>query len=445
MKGRKKEPNTLLRQYLKFAAATVASQLVYSLYSLVDGLFVSRGVNEYAMSAVNLALPYTNALFSVAVLFAVGTGTIIAVFLGQGKPEEASRLFSQNLAVLTGIGLLLTVILLCFLDPFTKLLGANELTWQYTRDYLRGLAPFSLCFIISYNMEVLIKTDGFPQKALRTVLFSALCNCVLDYAAIFLLDMGVFGAALATGISQLFGCILYFIHFLGKKTTFRLRRFRFDLRIYRRLIPLGISDGATEICNGLMIFLFNRVILRCLGSDGLVSYAIIAYLNTIVINSMIGASAAAQPLVSFRHGTGETASCRALLRYALRLAAGMEGAVMLLLILAAKPIVSLFLGPESLALSPASVLALRRYALSYAVLGLNVVIGGYLTARERPWGAMTISLGRGFAVQTPVLLALAFFCGGNTVWFTPLVSELICFFLSLLFLRNSRKADRLSA
>ena len=161
---------SLLSQFLHFSAATVASLMVFSLYSIVDGLFVAKGVGEYAMSAVNLAVPFTNVMFSIAVLFAVGTSTIIAIYLGQGSRENANSLFSQNLAVLVVIGLVITALVLIFLEPFAMLLGAKDVTLEYTKDYLRGLAPFAVCFIVSYNMEILVKTDGRPTLAIVTVI-----------------------------------------------------------------------------------------------------------------------------------------------------------------------------------------------------------------------------------------------------------------------------------
>ena len=122
----------------------------------------------------------------------------------------------------------------------------------------------------------LVKTDGFPRLAVISVTTGAVANCILDYIAIFWLDMGVFGAAVATGTSQLITCIIYLAHFFGPKCTFRLRKFRFDPRIYKRLIPIGLSDGVTELCNGLMILIFNRTVQKYLGADGLVTYTVIA-------------------------------------------------------------------------------------------------------------------------------------------------------------------------
>lgn len=114
------------------------------------------------MAAVNLAVPFTNVMFSIAVTFAVGTSTILSIYLGQGNREHANRLFSQNLVLLAIIGLTITALVLVFLEPFALLLGAEEETLGYTMSYLRGLAPFAICFIVSYNLEILVKTDGRP-------------------------------------------------------------------------------------------------------------------------------------------------------------------------------------------------------------------------------------------------------------------------------------------
>ena len=416
----------------------MASQVVFSLYSMVDGLMVSLGVNEYAMSAVNLAIPFTNALFSIAVLFAVGSSTLIAIFIAQEKRHEADTLFSQNFVTLLVIGAIITALVLLFLDPFARLLGADDITLDYVKHYLLGIAPFSVCYLVSYNLEVLVKTDGYPRYALFTVIGGCLTNCVLDYIAIFHLDMGVFGAAVATGISQLVTCISYFIHFFSQKCTFRLRKFRFDPRLYARILPIGLSDGVTELCTGLMIFLFNRTVLRCIGTDGVVTYTVIAYVTTI-INLMVGISQGAQPLVSFQYGREDHAACRKLLRYGLTTVSVLAPVLFALIFLFAPQIVRTYLSHASSELVEYSIHAFRRYSISYLLVGFNIVIGGFLTALERPLPAISISVGRGLVLQSAVLLLFAAVFGGEALWYTPILSEAMCLVLSLVFLRSYRR------
>lgn len=430
---------SLLSNFIRFSTATIASLMVFSLYSIVDGLFVARGVGEYAMSAVNLAVPFMNAMFSIALLFAVGTSTIIAIYLGEGKGENANSLFTQNAVLLLVMGVALSVLVIVFLEPFALLLGAEEMTLPYVKDYLLGLAPFAFCFMVSYNMEILVKTDGHPKVALLTVITGCLANCVLDYVAIFLLDWGIFGAAVATGVSQLLTVVLYLRHFMSKRSTFHFTRFRFDFSIYRRLLPIGVSDSLTELCNGVMIFLFNHTILRCIGERGLVSYTIIAYANTLIINTTMGISQGAQPLISFHYGRKDESSCRKLLKYGLISAAAVSIGCFVVLWIFAPQLTQAFLGLEDLALNEYTVDAFRRYGISYLLLGFNVFIGGYLTARERPRGAIAISTGRGLIVQAAALLTLAATLGGDAIWFTPVISEAVVLVLSLLLLRNVLK------
>ena len=430
------EQRSLLSQFTRFTGATVASLMVFSLYSIVDGLFVAKGVGEFAMAAVNLAVPFTNILFSIAVVFAVGANTIIAIYLGRGEGERADSLLSQNLALLTVIGVAISLLVLVFTVPFARLLGANETTLDYTVHYLRGLAPFALCFIVSYNMEILVKTDGYPRIAIATVVTGCLANCALDYLAIFVLNWGVWGAAVATGLSQLLTCVIYLRHFLCGRSTFHIVRFRMDWRIYRRLLPLGVADGVTELCNGVMIFLFNRIILRCLGDDGLVSYTIIAYVNTLVINTMLGISQGSQPLVSFHYGKEDREGYRKLLRYGFAAVGIMTGVIFTAVMLLAPQVAHLFLGGKNPALNLASTGALRRYALSYLLVGGNILMGGFLTAVERPTGAICISVGRGLVFQASALLVLAFTIGGNAIWYAPVASEAFCFVMAVWFLRR---------
>lgn len=433
------EGRSLLAQFFKFTSATIASLLVFSLYSIVDGLFVARGIGEYAMSAVNLAVPFINLLFSVAVLFAVGTSTIIAIYLGQGKQENANSLFSQNLALLLAIGLVITAIVLLFPQQFAALLGAKDVTLPYATKYLQGLAPFAVCFMVSYNLEILVKTDGYPQIAIITVVTGCITNCVLDYLMIFVWQWGTWGAAFATGLSQLLTCIIYLIHFTGSKTTFHPVRFRMDWNIYRRLIPIGVSDGVTELCNGLMIFLFNRTILRCIGQDGLVSYTIIAYVNTLIINIMLGVSQGAQPLISYQYGKGNKKNNISLLRYGLITAACVAVVGFSLFYLFAPQLVHAFLGNENPTLNAYSVNAFHRYSLCYLLVGFNIMIGGFMTAVERPKPAIAISIGRGLLVQSCCLLILAAIFGGDSIWLAPVISEAICLVFALIFLGSNHK------
>ena len=428
--------STLLKDFFRYVAATMASLTFYALYTMVDGFMVSYGVGEYAMSAVNLTLPFTNLLFAIGVMFAVGTSTLIAIYKARNELSKANQLFSQNLLVLLSLGLAATLAIYLFEEPIGRMLGANHITRDYVRQYLLGLSPFACCYMLSYNMEVLVKVDGYPHLSLLYVLAGAVANCVLDYISIFHLGMGVLGAALATGVSQLLSCLLFLRHFVGRHNTFHLSRFRFDWRIYGRLLPIGVSDASIELCSGAMTLLFNRTVLRCIGQDGVVSYTVIAYVNTLLTNLMLGVAQGTQPLLSFYYGKAAQKECHSLLRYGLITVALMSLLCFAGLYAFAPQVVHVYLTNATPKLLEDSILAFRQYAPAFGLMGFNIFAAGYLTAQERSRWAISISLGRGFVIQGAVLLTMAAAFGRAAIWRAPALSELLCLALSALFLRR---------
>lgn len=430
---------SLRKDYMRYVSATAASLLIFSCYSMIDGLMVARGVSEYAMSAVNLAIPFINMLFAIAVLFGVGTSTVVAIMMAEKKGREINRLFSQNSVVLAVMGLVITAIVQLFTEPIALMLGANELTIDYVVTYLRGVSPFAMCFLISYNYEVLVKTDGFPRYALFAVTSGCALHFVLDYVFIFLMDMGVVGAAIATGSSQLLTCILYLAHFLGKKASFRFERFKFDFKIYKRILPIGVSDGILEFCTGAMIFVFNHVVLDKFGNDGVVTYTIIAYINTIVINLMMSVPQGSQPLVSYNFGAKGYKTLKKLLTYGFVTVSAMAIFVFAIVFFFAEPIVGAFLKDSTAELMLFSVDALKEYGVSYIIVGFNILISGFLTAIERPVPAISISLSRGFVVQAACLLLIANVISADMLWFAPAISEVLCLLAAAIMLKLNWK------
>lgn len=423
----------LLKKFLGFTLPSILSMWIFSLYSMVDGIFVAHGVGEYALAAVNLSMPYTIFVYSLGLLIAMGSSTIISTLLGEGDTDKARQIFNQNLIVLSVAGILLTTVTLLNLDRIAVLLGATAETFKYVKGYLGWISVFAVFFMLSYNMEIYIKTDGFPKLQMFGVLFSALVNLVLDYIFVMKLHLGVEGAAVATGISQLVSTVLFLCYFKFRGKNLRFQKFRFDFSIYRRIIPLGLADSITELSGGLVIFLFNHVILMQIGEDGLISYTVISYINTLAINCMAGIAQGNQPLVSFYRGAGQHDLCRKLLKYGLCSAAVVGTAFLALAELVPQFPIFIFLGSQATALTERSITALRLYGLSFALVGFNIVAAGFFTAIERPLFSVTISAARSFIVLAVCLFTLTYLFGETGIWISTAVSEAICLLLSAFF------------
>ena len=437
--GREKEADgvggfslSLVKKFFRYILPSIVAMWVYSIYTMVDGMFVARGVGPEALGAVNIAMPYVNGVFAASILFGTGASTAVAILLGKGKSEEGSRIFSMNTAVLTAVSLILTAVTLIFLDPIARFLGATDGNIGYVKQYLSVISSFNVFFIISYSFEVMVKTDGFPKLSPIGVCTSAVTNIGLDWLFVMVFHWGVTGAAVATGLAQVFSTLIFALHFLRRRGTLRFCRFPLRLSLYKRIVSLGFSDCITECSVGVITFLFNHMILREIGEQGIVSYTVIAYVNTLVLMTMAGISQGTQPLVSFYHGRGEERTCRKLLRMALCSVAVCSAASFLLGQTAGGYAVAAFIDrtaePELFAYT---VWAFKLFAFAFLVSGFNVVFAGFFAASEKPGFALAVSLGRGMVLIALMLAAMTALFGEAGLWLSSAASEGACLLLSI--------------
>ena len=421
----KLEGVSLKKDFMKFIVPSIVAQWVYVLYTMVDGIFVSRGVSEVALAAVNICMPYTMTMFAVSILFAVGTSTVVAISIGEGKKEYANQVFTQNIVLLAIFSVVVAVLAFINIDTLASFLGATPLNREYVVEYLRYLVPFSFSFILSYSFEMLIKTDGYPQKATVIVSTGVVLNIVLDYLLVIRFPFGVAGAAFATGFSNAVVILLYLTHFCGKKGMIKFCKFHLDFSLIVREFKNGLSSGVTEVSTGFVIFLFNQMIIRYLGDDALVSYTIISYINALAVMTMAGIAQGYQPLISYYYGQRRLERCRKLLKYGVIAAAVISIVFTMGCMTATKGIVGLFISTEHQELMNYSVQVFRIFSLSYLVVGYNVVVGGFFIAIEKAVSATVISTLRGIVMISVCVFVLAALFGGNGIWWAPLLSEIL--------------------
>lgn len=434
----------LRKRFLRFVLPSIASMWAFSLYTIIDGIFVARGVGETAMAAVDLSMPFTSLVFAIGVALAAGTSTLISISLGKGDLDRARGLFSQNLVVTAAVSLVITALALIFLEDIALFLGATADTLRYVEEYVGTIAVFAVFFTVSYNMEVQVKANGAPQISTVGVLSCGLMNVALDALFVLVFRWGVWGAALATGLAQVTSAAVFFGYFHTHRERLRLEPFRLDLGAYRRILPLGLPEGLNELSNGLVIFLFNRTILRVIGEQALPTYTIISYVSTLVLMTMTGTAQGMQPLVSWSLGAGRRRDCWRLMRYGAVTAALFALLSFALGELGAPLIVSAFLERDSDIFSY-FVSALRAYACSFLVLGCNIIFAGASTAMERPGPAFLISVSRSLVLPAASLLILPALFGDWGIWTAPLVSELACLVLTALCALHWIRQERRSA
>lgn len=430
------------KEFFRFALPSTVSMLVFSSYTIVDGIFVAHGVGDAALAAVDIAMPFVNFMFALAIMLAVGTSTLCAIRIGEGKKEEANAIFSQNIFVVLVIAIVFTVLVNLFTDDIAVFLGSTAQTHSYVTSYLRILSYFSVCFMTSYCFEVLVKTGGHPSISMIGVGACALSNVVLDYVFIFIFNWGVMGAAIATGIAQTISLIVFAAHFIRGRSNIRFKLVKPFLGIYKRIIPLGFSDFISELALGLTTFIYNRALLEYVGNTGIIAYAVVMYINTLAMTLIQGVTQGMQPIVSMSVGRSDAAACRAYRRLALISAVTAAAVVVLLCLLFPEGIASLVLGKGGAAVGYTGQ-SITKYVWAFLPAALNVVLIGYFTATARPRAALTFSVLRGMVLSGVSVFVLAAIFGGDGIWFGAVTSEMACFAVMAAFIAIKQKNMRL--
>lgn len=429
---------SLKKQFFKYLVPSVTAMWIFSLYTMIDGIFVSRGVGETALAAVNIAMPFVNFIFAISMLFSTGASTIISIYIGKNNIKKANEIFSFNLFCMLTISLIITLLCLLNIDRISLFLGATENTFDLVKDYLKIIISFNGFFIISYCLEVLTKADGYPYLAIVGMIISALTNIILDFLFVIILDFGIKGAAYATIISQGVSFIFFLSHFMSKKSKLTLTKFEFKVKYLKRILSIGFPDAITELTSGIVILLFNQTILIYIGESGIVTYSIICYVGTLVIMTMIAITQGMQPLCSYYYGKEEFKTIKKLIKMGLKAVSISSIAIFIICIVFAKEIVYIFIKDSSSPLFTYSISAFRLFSSSFLVLGFNVLVSGYFASIEEAFKATIISISRGLIFISLALFSLSFYFGDTGIWIATLISELICLLLSsyLLLKRN---------
>lgn len=418
----------------------------FSLYTIVDGIFVAVWVGPSALASVNLAMPLINLVLGISLLFSTGAAAYISILMGKGEPQKGRQTYMTVFTTLVAVGISITFFTWLFLDQVVAFLGTPPNLHEFTRTYLMAVVFFAVFQILAYFFEVMSVADGFPKIATASILVAGAFNIGLDYLFIAVFGWGVKGAGIATGLAQIASVLFLLVHMYLSRNGRKLKfcKFRYNPIALYKSLPLGIADSITEFSVGIIVFLFNHRILQIIGESGLISYTVIAYINTLVLMTMFGLSQGMLPLVGYHHGKKEPEKVRELLRLALGTAVVFSFAWFAVCEIFTENIVSIFLNrirePE---IFSSTVADFRIYAIAFLFMGVNVVLATWFSAVERPSFGITLSIARALLVLAVMLYVIPAVFGPIGIWLSAGISETICLFLALCLYRlhiKQRKA-----
>lgn len=408
--------SSCFREFLKYSSLNVLGMIALSCYILADTFFVSKALGANGLTALNLAIPVYNFINGSGLMIGMGGGTKYAISKSQGKMKQASQAFT-NAAALTAL------IAACFLllglfasAPIARMLGADDTVFEMSRTYLQVLLLFSPMFMTNNLLLCFIRNDGAPQLSMAAMITGSLSNVVLDYVFMFPLGMGIFGAVLATGLAPVISILVQSPYLLTKKNQFHLVRCRLSARLSLGIFSSGLPSLITEVSSGIVIIIFNRIILGLDGNTGVAAYGVIANLSLVVIAIYTGISQGIQPILSSNYGKGIRENVQAILRYAVTTVVILSAGVYLCMFFGAEPITAIFNSEKNQILQEIAEAGLKIYFTGCVFAGLNIIFSVYFTSTERPLPAQIISVMRGFIVIIPMSFLLSAIAGLPGVW-----------------------------
>ena len=432
-----KQPSCL-REFARYASLNVLGMIGLSCYILADTYFISLGMGADGLAALNLAIPVYSFIHGSGLMVGMGGGTKYSIRRNQGEPEEADRAFSASVLLAAGFAVVFFTAGLLLPGTLARLLGADGAVFEMTATYLRVILLFAPMFLFNNLFLCFVRNDGAPQLAMAAMVLGSLSNVVLDYVFIFPFGLGIFGAALATGVAPIVSMMILSAHRIRGRCRFHLRRFLPKARLLAGICSAGVPSLITELSSGVVMIAFNAILLSICGSVGVAAYGVIANLSLVVIAIFTGISQGIQPLLSRRYGSGQRRELGAILRYALVSAVMIAAAVYVVTFLWAGPVTTLFNSEGNTQLQEIAEAGLRLYFIGCPFAGVNIILSVYFASIEQPVPGQVIALLRGFLVILPIAFALAAAFGLTGVWCAFPVTEAIVTVVGVLLHRRAR-------
>ncbi len=427
-----------ISEFSKYVSLSVLGMIAISCYILADTFFVARSLGTNGLAALNLAIPAYNFIHGTGLMLGMGGATRFSICKSRGDGRLADIMYTNTLYLAAGFSALFMAAGLFGAEFIASLLGADPAIFDMTATYLQVLLLFSPAFILNDIFLCFVRNDGNPQLAMLATVTGSLANIVLDYVFMFPLGMGIFGAVLATGMSPALGIAIMAVHWARPAKGFHLARTGLHRESIRLNLALGFPSLLAQLSSGIVMIIFNAIILRLEGNTGVAAYGVVANISLVVASIYTGISQGGQPLISREYGRGRRDSERLFLRLSLTSMAVISAAVYLVIFLFAGPIAEIFNSEGNAQLQEIAVSGLKLYFTSVVFMGYNTVISTYFTSVERAVPAHIVSLLRGLILIVPVAFLLSALWGMTGVWLAFPAPEVLVAAVGLYFQRKDR-------
>lgn len=422
--------------FFQYSIPSVLGMLAISSASIVDGFFIGNYVGDFGLAAINITFPIFSLLFGFALMLAIGSSVTSGKLIGEGDIKSASMIFSKTIVCIILFSFITSTILFLNIETILYLFGANENLTKIAIEYLSIMLIFIPFLMIGIVLDYFVRVDNRPNLAFIALLLSAFINVVLDWFLIVYLQKGIFGAALATGISQLALIFILLPHFFSKKATLNFVK---PIGNYIQIIKAsynGASEFVNEISVGITTLIFNYLMIKNLGVEGIAAFAVINYLLLIGIMISFGISDSLQPIISKNFGAKENKRIEEFLKFAF-VTVGLVGFIMIFLIIfTPTSLANVFLEDTNYKTKEIVLNFAMFIWIAFLFNGVNLVISAYLTAIHKPLYSMIIAISRSFVFPVIFIFVLPFLFETQGIFLAIPMAEFITFIIAIVLYKR---------
>ena len=408
---------------LQYAIPAIVAMVASSLYNIVDGIFIGQGVGAGAIMGLAITMPIMNLSAAFGAMVGVGGSTLLSVKLGEKDYNFAAKILGNVITLNCIIGIGLGAVMLLFLDPILRFFGASDYTIPYARDFMVIVLIGNVFTHMFLGLNAMLRSSGKPKKAMKATIMTVIINIALAPLFIFVLHLGIRGAALATVLSQLIVLLWQFKLFSNPNELIHLRRgtYRLERRIVTGSLSIGLSPFLINLCACIVVIIINKQLVSYGGDVAVGAYGIANRMMFFFVMVVIGINQGMQPIAGFNFGAKHYTRLNQVLKYAITIATGIWIVGFIVCVLLATPVASAFTNDEELLKEAAH--ALRVMNLVVPIIGFQMITIGFFQSIGKAGISIFLSLTRQLLFLVPLLLILPNFFGLEGIWYSVPIAD----------------------
>lgn len=427
------------QKLLRFTLPSIVMMIFTSIYSVVDGFFVSNFVGKTPFAAVNFIMPFLMVLGAFGFMFGTGGSALISKTMGEGDNEKAKRIFSLLVYVSIGCGVVVAVLGIIFIRPVAALLGAEGVMLENCVLYGRIILAALPAFMLQYEFQSFFVTAEKPHLGLVVTVAAGVTNMVLDALLVAVFSLGLVGAAAATALSQCVGGLVPLVYFGCKNSSaLRLTRTKFDGKVLFKTCTNGASELMSNISASIVGMLYNIQLIKYAGENGVAAYGVLMYVNFIFLAVFIGYSVGTAPIIGYNYGAGNHSELKNLLKRSLWIIGICSVAMVFAAEILARPLATMYVGYD-IELFELTLRGFKIYSLAFLFAGMAIFGSSFFTALNNGLISALLSFLRTIVFEVSGVFLIPIIFGIDGIWMAIVVANGLAAVVTILFLLANRK------